>query len=207
MTSNSKKITLLVVIVVFVALIFLIGAIFFGKDKKDTEVINNQNNQQEEQEVLNKDTENVITEKQKTKIFAENFTTTYHSYTWGKFSNIESQYYYMTYAMKDRKINKVKQLKEGIVNQPQKYFTVRAKLIDSNFISYKETEAILEMNLRINSYAGAMVERDTMIWVDEKGDYYGGDLNELIVNTNEKKIRIEMFKFDGEWKVDKIEEI
>ena len=204
MTSNSKKITFVIAVVFVIALIFLIGVVFFGKDNKDAEITDNQNNQQEEQNGSNVDPKNVITEEQKTKTFAENFATTYYSYTWGNFSNIESQYYYMTYVMKDREINKIKQIKSATENQPQKYFTARAKVIDSNFIFYEETKATLEINLDIKNYAGSMVERDTIVWVDERGNYYEGNLNNLIISATEKKIKIELLKFDDEWKVDEI---
>jgi len=204
MDRNNFKKMATIYTAIFLAVIFLIGLIFFRKDDGDIKENNPEiNKQQIVEDVENKK----ITEEQKTKSFAENFTTTYHSYTWGNFSNIESQYYYMTDEMKNREINKMEKIKKDLENQSQKYFTVRARLADSNFVSYKEAEAVLEINLNINNYAGAIVQRDTMVWVDEEGNYYEGDLNNLIINTSEKKVKIELVKIDSEWKIDKIKEI
>ena len=192
---------------VFLVVIFLIGLVFFRKDDNDIKENNLElDNQQLVEDIKNKKKKE-ITEEQKIKSFAENFTATFYSYTWGNFSNVESQYYYMTDGMKDREGNKVEQIKKDAENQPQKYFTARAILVDSNFIVHEEIEAVLEINLNVDNYAGAIVERDTMVWVDESGNYYGGESRDLIISTVEKKIKIELVKIGKEWKVDKISEI
>ena len=203
MTGDFKKIIIVVAVVFTLALSFWMGVVFFAKDNNNIKENNSElNNQQLIEDIQNEE----ITAEQKIKSFAENFTTTYYSYTWGSFSNIESQYYYMTDEMKNREENKVEQIKKDAENQPQKYFTVRAKLADSNFISYKETKAVLKINLNINNYAGAIVQRDTMVWVDKDGNYYEGDLSDLVIDTIEQKINIELIKIGEEWKVDEIVE-
>ena len=191
-------------IAIFFVILFLIGMIFFRKDDDNVEENNLKlDNQQLVEDV--KDEE--ITEKERVRVFAENFTTTYHSYTWGNFSNIESQYYYMTDDMRKREENKIEKMKSKIKNQARKYFTVRAKLIDSEFLYYEKTKASLKIYLSIDGYAGAIVERDTMVWVDEKGDYYGGDSSDLIISAVEKNIEINLVKIGDEWKIDEIEEV
>ncbi|MCK5123219.1 MAG: hypothetical protein KAQ87_03675 [Candidatus Pacebacteria bacterium] len=201
-SNLTKKTTIYAA--VFLVVIFLIGMVFFRKDDNN---IKENNLKIDEQQLIEDARNKEIAEKEKTKLFAENFTVTYYSYTWGNFSNIESQYYYMTAEMENKKKNKVWQIKENIKNQPQKYFTARAKLIDSNFISYEETKATLEINLNVDNYAGAIAQRDTMVWVDERGNYYEGNLSNLVISAIEKKIKIKLVKIGDEWKVGEIEEI
>ena len=203
MDRNNLIKKIIVYATIFLVIIFLIGMVFFRKDDNDVEKNNPEINKQQLVEDIKKEE---ITEEEKVRMFAENFATTYYSYTWGNFSNIESQYYYMTDEMKEREESKAERIKEEIKNQSQKYFTARAELIDSNFIIYEETKATLEINLNVNNYAGAIVQRDTMIWVNENGDYYEGDLNDLIVDTRDKKIEIKLLKIGDEWKVDEVEE-
>ena len=189
---------------IFFVVIFLIGMVFFRKDDNN---IKENNLKLNDQQLIEKVRDEEITEEEKAKSFAENFAATYYSYAWGNFSNIESQYYYMTDEMKREEESRVGKMREEIKNQPQKYFTARATLVDSDFIVYEKIKAILNINLNIDNYAGAIVQRDTMIWVDEKGDYYEGDLSDLIINAIEKKIKIELVKIGDEWKVNEIKEI
>ena len=202
MSSKLKKIIIIIVAIIIVALFFLISVTFFLKEEKPDAISHNDQQQDEE---LDKEEKRPI-EEEKAKVFSESFTKTYYSYTWGSFSNIESQYYYMTDEMKDREENKAEKIKKGIENQPQRYFTVIAKLTSSDLISYNETKASFKIDLNIDSFAGAMVQRDTMIWVDENGDHYKGDINDLIVNTVDKSIEIYLVKIDDQWKVNRIEE-
>ncbi|MCK5475034.1 MAG: hypothetical protein KAI71_00445 [Candidatus Pacebacteria bacterium] len=189
----------------------MIGFIFFPKERSEPELSQSEIERQQlienvrEQEKLNKE-EKKLTEKEQVKTFAENFTKIYYSYVLGSFSNIESQYYYMTDEMKDKEENKVEKMKKEIEYQPQKYFTVRAKLASSTFTFYDKTKASLEIDLDIDNFAGAMAQRDTLVWVDENGNYYEGDETELITNTTAKNIKIDLVKIDDQWKVDRIEE-
>ena len=195
-------------IVAFITLLILLaGFVFFRKDENDVELSQSEiERQQLIESVKEQEKDKEFIEKNRVKIFAENFTTIYYSYTWENFSNIESQYYYMTDKMKNGEKDKVEEMKKGIENQPQKYFTVRAKLIDSTFTSYGETKASLKINLSVDNFAGSIVQRDTMVWVDERGDYYGEDTKDLIVNIVNKNIEIILIKVGGEWKVDEIGE-
>jgi hypothetical protein len=204
MTSDFKKIIIVVAVVFILALSFWMGVVFFAKNNGTTKTADNQ---QEKEQINDYNKKLEITEEEKVKTFAENFAMIYYSYTWGNFSNIESQYYYMTDEMKNREKDKVERIKKGTENQSQKYFTVRAKLVDSAFIFYGETKTVLEINLNIDNYAGAIVQRDTMVWVNESGDYYEGDLSDLVISTTEKKINIELIKISDEWKIDEIREI
>jgi len=190
------------IIIIIILALLLISLVFFRKEKENNvpEQANNGNIPKTEEN--NKKTE--PTEEEKLKTIAENFTTIYCSYSRGNFSNIESQYPYMTDAMKDRQKNKVERIKKDAENQSQKYFTARAKLINSNFISYEKTKASLNINLNVENIAGAIVRRDTMVWVDENGNYYSGDIKDLITNTADKNIEINLVKIGNEWKVDEI---
>lgn len=204
MDRNNFKKMATIYTVIFFMVIFLIGMIFF---KKDDSGIKKSNLESDNQQLI-KDIENEkITEEGKIKTFAENFTIIYYSYTWGNFSNIESQYYYMTDEMKNREKNKVEQIKKATENQPQKYFTARARLIDSEFLYHEKAKANLKINLSVDNYAGAIVQRDTMVWVDESGNYCGGDIRDLIIGTTDKNIEINLVKIGDEWKVDEISEI
>ncbi len=200
MTKNS----LFKIIAIAFLLFILIGLLFFRKG--DDKVLNPNlvpaNNQQAEEP----DEKYELTEKEKVKIFAENFVTTYYSYTWGNFSNVESQYYYMTKEMKSREENKMEQMKREIEGQPQRYFTARARLLDSEIISYEETRTSVNINLSVDNFAGAIVQRDTMTWVDKNGDYYEGNTDDLIIDTLNKNVQINLIKIGEEWKVGWIEE-
>lgn len=204
MKSGVKKIIIVLVVIFASALFLWAGVAFFAKDNS---IPKTADDQQDGQQPGGLDEDSEITEEAKAKSFAESFVVTYYSYTWGNFSNIESQYYYMADRMKKEEEIKVEKIKEGTKNQPQKYFTARAELLDSNFVSYEETEAILEIDLIINNYAGAMAQKETLVWVDEKGDYYEGDLNDILVSAVEKKVRVEIIKISEDWKINKIEEI
>lgn len=192
------------IIVIVILALFLIGLVFFRKEKENN--VPKQANNGNIPKIEENDKKTEPTEEEKLKTMAENFTIIYYSYSWGNFSNIESQYNYMTGAMKDREKNKVERMKEEIKNQPQKYFTARAKLIDSDFAFYKETNGSVKINLNVDNIAGAMAQRDTMVWVDENGDYYSGDIKDLIMKTVNKNIEINLVKIGNEWKVDEIVE-
>ncbi|MCK5591237.1 MAG: hypothetical protein KAI72_04705, partial [Candidatus Pacebacteria bacterium] len=58
----------------------------------------------------------------------------------------------------------------------------------------------------IDNFAGAMVQRDTLVWVNKNGNYYEGDETKLITSTTAKNIEIDLIKIDDQWKVDRIEE-
>lgn len=199
----TKQDLIRITVIVILAL-FLIGLIFFRKEKENNvpERANNGNIPKIEEN--SKKTE--PTEEEKLKTMTENFATIYYSYSWGNFSNIESQYSYMTDSMKNREKNKVEGMKKEIKNQPQKYFTARAKLINSNLVYREKERAAININLSIDDFAGAIVQRDTMVWVDENGNYYGGNIKNLVINTINKNVEINLIRIGGEWKIDDIKE-
>jgi len=204
MTIGFKKIIIIISIVFAVLLSLAASVVFFPKERNKN--ILNQGNQQEERQLENSDKKTELTDEEKVKAIAENFTMIYYSYTLWNFSNIESQYYYMTDEMKNREENRVTEMKKEIENQPQKYFTARAKLTDSNFVYYEEEKAAINIDLSIDNFAGAIAQRDTMVLVDEKGDRYAGDIKDLIMNTTNKNIEINLVKIGNEWKIDEIKE-
>jgi len=203
MTSGFKKSIIIIFIVFAVLLSLAASVVFFPKER--SEKTPNQDNQQKKQQSENSNKKEELTEEERVKATAESFTITYYSYTWGNFSNIESQYYYMTDEMKNREGGRVIEMKKEIENQPQKYFTASAKMIDSNFIYYEKERAVMNISLSIDNFAGAIAQRDTMVWVDEKGNRYTGDIKDLIVKTSIKKIKIDLVKSNQEWKIDNIE--
>ncbi|MCK4918863.1 MAG: hypothetical protein KAS01_00585 [Candidatus Pacebacteria bacterium] len=191
----------------FIILLFLmIGFLFFRKDEYKEKPSEEQSQIQQE-EVQDGKVIRELTEEDKIKRLAETFASIYYSYSWGNFSNIESQYYQMTDEMMSRAKEGVEKMKKNNENQSQKYFTVRASLIDSEFLSYNKNIVKIGVNLSIDNFAGAIVQRDTMVWVDEIGNYYNGDLKNLITNTINKNIQIELIKIEDKWKVDEIMEI
>lgn len=203
MTSGFKKIIIIVSVIFAIILSLLASVIFFPKKRNAL----NQNNQQEENQLNNPDNKpEELTEEEKVKNMAESFAMTYYSYAWGNFSNIESQYYHMADEMKNREEVRVAEMKKEIENQPRKYFTARAKLINSNLVYREKERAAININLSIDNFAGAIVQRDTMVWVDERGDRYAGDIKNLIMNTAYKNIEINLIKIGGEWKVSEIKE-
>ena len=190
--------------IIAIAFLFfmLVGLLFFRKG--DDEILNPNPAPADNRQAENPDEKYELTEEEKLKIFAENFAATYYSYTWGNFSNVESQYYYMTEEMKSGEKIKVEQMKRKIENQPQRYFTARARLLNSEFASYEKTGASININLSVDNFAGAIVQRDTMVWVDENGDYYEGNTEDLIIDTVEKNVEINLIKIGEEWKVNEV---
>ena len=195
--NNFKKIIVVIVAIVVVLLFFSAGTLFFIKNNNTLKLSDNQ-------QIEKPDKKRELTEEEKARMTAENFVVTYYSYTWGNFSNVELQYYYMTEEMKNREKVKVEKMKREIEGQPQRYFTARAELLNSEFVLFTNTEADLNIKLNVNNLSGAIVQRDTMVWVDENGDYYEGNPDKLIVNSVEKNIEIKMIKVGGEWKMDGI---
>jgi len=198
----TKKNLFKTVIIVFL-LFMLVGLVFFRKNKNGeiSKPKPRENWQPEESEKKQE-----LTEEEKAKIMAGNFAVNYYSYVWGDFSNVEFQYCYMTDELKSKEKNKVEKMKEETEGQPQRYFTARAELLDSEIVLFTDTEIKLDIKLNIDNLSCAIVQRDTLVWVDENGDYYKGNPDDLITNSVEKNIEIKMIKIGNEWKVDEIGE-
>lgn len=208
-----SKFFLAKIIAFITILVLLAGFAFFRKDKEVEELSESEIKRQQliedvkrQKEYEEKEKEKELTIEKRMSNFAENFITIYYSYTWGNFSNIESQYHYMTDEMKNREEEKVEKMRKEIEGSPQRYFSARAKLIDSVSMSCNEEKASLKINLSIDKFAGAMVQKDTIVWVDENGNYYGGDEVDLIIDTINKSVEVDIFKVGDEWKVDQIRE-
>ena len=208
-----SKFFLVKIIAFVVMLVLLAGFVFFRKDKDVQELSESEIERQQliedvkkQKEHDEKEKEKELTIEKRISNFAENFTTIYYSYTWGSFSNVESQYYYMTDEMKNREKEKVEKMKKEIEGSPQRYFSTRAKSIDSTSVFYNEEKASLKINLNIDKFAGAIIQRGTMIWVDENGNFYKEDEANLIIDTINKSVEIDILKINDEWKVDQIRE-
>jgi len=204
MSSIVKKILLLVsVVFVFLFLLLIVSPLFLKKN--DKEIIVQDNNSQEIKQLANLKKEDLM-EKEKIVNMLENFLIVYNSYTWGSFSNIESQYNSMSEEMKSNEQQRVEQMKKDIENQPQQYVSARASLIDSKFLLYDENGLEMIVNLNIESYAGAIVQRENMIiWVDSKGVPFDEDKKPFVISSNNKRIKISCIQVDGNWKINKME--
>lgn len=211
--NKMTKSNLFKIIAIVFLLLMLVGLAFFRKD--DGEIPNSKPTPTDNQQVENPDKKYELTEKEKVKIFAENFTATYYSYTWGNFSNVESQYYYMTEEMKNREENKVRRIKREVEEQPRKYFTVRAEVDKSEFIEFVENIKVsMNISLKIKEINGAFVidtevpeiKPHTTALVDGNKNVYEGDIEDLIIDTVDKSVQINLIKIGGEWKVDWIGE-
>lgn len=208
------KISLIKIILLIIVLIFFVGFIFFGKDKYKPKPLEKQSQIQEET-VQEKEEEIIreLTEEDKISIFAENFTTIYYSYTWGNFSNIESLYDKMTDEMENRERNRVEQMKKGIENQSQKYFTVRVEVINLKIIDYQENKkATLDIKLKLKDIDGAFVtdvdvpeiRPNTSALIDGNKNVYTGNIEDLVIMTVDKKIEIKLVKENDKWKVARV---
>ena len=207
----TKK-NLFKIIAIAFLLFMLVGLLFFRKG--GDEVLNPNPAPADDRQINNPDEKHKLTEEEKAKIFAENFVVTYYSYTWGNFSNVESQYYYMTEEMKSREKIKVEKMKREIEGQPQRYFTARARLLGSEITEFVRNEKIsLNISLEIKEFNGAYVMDDDVIeikplttaLIDGNKKIYSGNIEDLIINASKKNIKINLIKIGNKWKVDMIE--
>ena len=209
MTSNLKRIIVIISVIFIVAFFLLIASTFFLKEssKEVLNQINHQREEQRQQQQAEDAEEEYLTKKENIKSFLEKFVVIYNSYTWGSFSNIESQYSSMSEEMKNKEKEKVERIKKEIENKPQEYFSTKASLIDSEFLLYNENRVEIIMNLNIKSFGGAIVQRETIILVDAGGNHYMGNFEDLMISSNNKKIKINCSIIDNKCVVDKIENI
>ncbi len=207
---NRKSLITISIGVVIIAL-FLAGLIFFKKDQGGK--ILDKNKPENNQVIPPKPESKKISEEEKIKTMAENFAESYYSYTWGEFGMIEGLYYYMTDEMKEREMARVEGIKKEIEGQPRKYFTVRAKAVNSEFVKFEENiRANLIISLEVKEINGTFVtdtdvpeiKPQTTALVDGNGNVYNGDMNNLIINTTDKNVEIDLVKIDDKWKVDRI---
>lgn len=192
--KNIRKIAIIAMLV-----FILIGFAFFRKEKPrdstppDVPVI-------EDPVVVMPDLEKI--EKESLQRQAEQFSWIYYSFSWGKFSNIESLYGEMTDPLREKERSKVESLKNGIKNQPVQYQTQRSAVLSSEIVSYDKEKTTVNVKLETSYYAGALVQRDTMVWVDSSGKEFKGNEFDLIYFKEQKTIELVLLKIDGKWKID-----
>ncbi len=155
-------------------------------------------------------------EEERIKEFADNFSTAYYSYTWGSFAIIESLYGDMSPEMRAREEAKINQVKEKMKNQPRKYFTVNAEVVDSKLGEYQENKkAALDVKLKIKEIDGALVSDSevpeikpyTSAWVDGNKKVYLGNIENFVKKSEFINIKLELVKSENEWKVAELIEI
>ena len=207
---ETKK--LLAILTGIVVVVLLAAGVFFFKKNHGNKVLKN-NKLENHQVIPPKPKPRKSSEREKLKIMADDFARSYYSYTWGKFGIIEGLYYDMTDEMKKREMARVDRMKEKIKNQPRKYFTVKAEVVNSEFTEFTEnTKASLNIDLEIREINGAFVtdvdvpeiRPQTTALVDGKGNIYEGDINSLVVNTTNKNVKINLVKIGDKWKVNGI---
>lgn len=198
MNENDIKKIALIVILVFV----FIGFAFFRKEapkedkpKEDPAIVN-------PAPVEKPDAEKI--EKESLQKQAELFSSIYYSFSWGNFSNIESLYGKMTDSLRESERSKVESLKNGILGQPVQYQTQRNSALSSEIVSYDKDMSVIDVKMETAYYAGAIVQKDTMIWVDSKGKEFRGNEFDLIYYKEQKTIELALLKVNDKWKIDRI---
>ena len=143
-------------------------------------------------------------EKDSLKKQAELFSSVYYSFSWGKFANIESLYGEMTDPLREKERSKVESLKNGMIGKPVQYQTQRSNALGSEIISYDKDRSVIDVKLETSYYAGTLVQKDTMVWVDSKGNEFHGNEFDLIYYKEQKTIELALSKINDRWKIDQI---
>jgi len=187
---------------IFFVVIFLVGMVFFRKDDNIEENNLELNNQQ-----LIEGAENEkITEEEKIESFAENFTTTFYSYTWGNFSNIESLKDNMTQDLWERELQWVEMEKEKIKNRSIIYIGISNIPQKANIIYLTEDKSEIEIECEQYEIEGASIYiNGVLVGIDKFGEK---SLDYPVYKKIEnKKITLKLLRENNEWKVDGIREI
>ena len=193
---TSKMISFIVFAVLTIA-IFIVGSMFFRKTAPRP---------YEPPPLVDKPVEVPVSQKDKIYNMAANFATAYYSYSWGSFSNAESQYYLMTEPLKIKEEIRISKLKQQSQSQPHRYFTVRATVTGFSFSSFENEKAKVNMILNIDNIAGEAVQRETMIWVDSEGKQIGDKKwEDLVISSDKKNITLDVIKLDKDWQISNIE--
>ena len=196
--------------------IFLIGFTFFRKDEYKSKPPAKQPLNQQEETVKEEEKEKELTDEDNIKRIAETFASIYYSYTWGNFSNIELLYNYMTEKMKNNEKERIKDIKNKGKDQPTKYYTEEAKIINSAIINHSDNStAKLNIDLEIKKINGAFVtdadvpeiKPHTSAFVDGNGNFYDGNIEDLVVEIIEEKVQIDIIKIKNNWRVEGIMKI
>ena len=198
-----KKNNLAKVVIVICFLLLLAISYYFIGSEKEPEI---KNDQQDFQEQNVNALRSEIFEKNEARLAAENFAVTYYSYTWGDFSNIESQYSAMTDEMKNAERKKVGEIKEKTESQPSKHITEIASLAENKFILYEEERAISEVRLNIAKIP-LTHNKENDEWSDGENTYAKEDLKKFVENSSQKTVRIDLVKQEDLWKISGMEQL
>ncbi len=201
----DKRTLIIILIAAIIAGLFLVGSVFFKKEPKEGGALSLRGDKKGVHQIVpEKPQPEKLSEEEIIKTLAENFASSYYSYTWGEFGMMEGLYYFMTEEMVEKEKMKVEQIKKAIQNQPRQYFTARAEVLSSDFIEHQKNKASLNIDLEIKEFDGAMVERDTIVLVDANGDIYGGDSGDLVRKIFNKSVKVNLIKIGEKWRVDGI---
>lgn len=196
-TKDIGKIVLIAMLV-----FLLIGFAFFRREKPKNKTIADDPVIENPAPIEKPDAEKI--EKEILQKKAQQFSWIYYSFSWGKFANIESLYGEMTDSFKESERLKVESLKNGIKNMPVRYETQRSDALGSEIVSFESSRSVIDVNLETSFYSGAIVQKDTMVWVDTSGKEFKGNEKDLIYFKEQKTIELTLLKINGEWKVDQI---
>ena len=192
---NKKAFLVIAGFVVVLFGIFAVGILFFKKDNELFHGDQTTGRQFTRQEKL---------ERKELKTVAEKFAVSYYSYTWGDFSNIESQYYLMTSEMVEREKNRVEKMKKEIKRKPKKYFSKRASLIDSKVELYKDSKAVFNIKLKVDEINGALVGNGELVWIDSEANRIKDkNWRSLIARTTEMHVKIDLTRIDSDWRINR----
>jgi len=195
--KDLKKIALIAIMV-----FLLIGLMFFRKNEPAN------NNSPDNPVIITPEKPKIDAEtadKNALKYRAEMFTSIYYSFPWGNFSNIESLYEEMSESLAKTEKSKVESMKNRLMGQPIQYQTQRSTAVSSEILSYDKKKADVNVTFDTSFLGGALVQRDTMVWVDRNGNQIQGDENSLIFYKEQKTIMLSLIKEGDIWKVDKID--
>lgn len=200
MTSDFKKIIIVVAVIFVIALFFWMGVVFFTKDNSITKTTDNQ---QEKEQMNDYDKKPEITEEEKIKTFAENFVEIYNTYMINDFSNMESLKDSMTQELWDEKLQWIEMEKEKIKDKPKQYIIFNTQASKSNIVSFDNGEAVVEIECEQFEIRGASIYiGDVLTNVDEFGEI---TLIRIPRKSETKKVALKLIKKNNEWKVDNIE--
>ncbi len=197
---TKQNLIKIIVIVILAAL--LIGLILLWKEKENNDLERANNNDTPKIEENNKKTEPI--EEEKLKIFAENFTTIYYSYSWGNFSNIESLKNSMTQRLWDEKSEWINNKKEILEGQPVIYAGVSNIPQKTDLVHIGQSKVKIEIECEQYKIEGASIYINGILTgVDTSG--IESSVFPIYRKIENKKIRLELLREGNEWKVDKIE--
>ncbi len=193
------------IIAVVILFILMIGFVFFRKDEYKTKPSEGQPAIQQE-EVPAEKIIRELTEEDKLKRLAENFVSIYYSYSWGNFSNIESQYSYMSYEMEKKERIKVEQFKKETENQLLTYFGVSSIPQETSIYYIDQSRAEVKIEFEQYEIEGVSIYVDGVLTgVDKLGN--ASSFYPVYRKIYNKNVLIELLRENDEWKVNKLDNL